>query len=80
MSLIHIEQAVKNINALVDENSSPRELALAIEANQLFKEYLEALEDSNLRIDPGITVKVKGTVIRFDNQNAFANWLSEYLT
>lgn len=79
MSLIHIEQAVRNINAKVDENSSPRELALAVEANQLFKEYLEALEDSDLRIDPSVTIKVKGTTIRFDGRNDFADWLTEYL-
>jgi hypothetical protein len=54
-----------------------RMLAVGIDINQHYTEYLDRLLDGDLVIDNGVTVDVDGQRIRFGNTDDFSAWLAE---
>lgn len=57
-----------------------RVLAVGIEINQRYTEYLDSLLDGDLSQPDGVTVEVDGKIIHFPTNNDFANWLAENMT
>ena len=57
----------------------PRLLAMAVEINQRFIEYLEEVKKHISFCDEGVTVDVDGQRIHFQNRDDFASWLAESL-
>lgn len=71
-----LQQANAGAYAAIDGGyADPRLLALAVEANQRYIEYLEEVQ-AMPRFDPSVTVKVDGSTIRFENDQQFAEWLA----
>jgi hypothetical protein len=56
-----------------------RDLAIVVEANQLWIDYLDRLLDEpSLPIhDECVTVKAQGKTIKFQNTDNLADWLAE---
>jgi hypothetical protein len=52
-------------------------IAVALEANQLYVEYLDELKDRDPAFETSITVKVDNQNIRFNDDDGFAKWLAE---
>lgn len=83
---LHIEQIVRESNSMIGAmlNRDKRILAIGIEINQRYFEYLEELEnaltDGRIQIGNSVTVIVDGKKIKFKNTDDFSNWLSENLT
>jgi hypothetical protein len=80
-----IQQIVNEANQILARAQqagqlSKRVLAVGIEINQRYSEYLEQLETADLHIQTGITVTVDGKTIRFQNDNDFSEWLAENIT
>lgn len=80
-----IQQIVNQTNQILAQAQeagqlSKRVLAVGIEINQRYSEYLEQLETSDLHIQNGITVTVGGKKIHFKNDNDFSAWLTENVT
>lgn len=73
-----IESNVREINKTVSgiENPSQKILAIAIEANQRFIEYLEELETSPLNICAGVTVKAEEKTIKFLSIEEIVEWIT----
>lgn len=57
-----------------------REIAVAVEANQAYIDYLDWLKDNIQPIDLSVTVEVNKTQIKFKNVDDFSNWLAEIIT
>lgn len=79
-----IEQIVRQTNALVSEmcdtgKPDKRVLAVAVEINQKYLEYLEELENAVLPVHSGIDVELDGQIVHFRSFDAFSNWLAEQL-
>ena len=74
-----IDEQVREITSAVYSGSSSREIAVAIEAEQAYIDYLDWLKD-NLSVDTSVTIEVDGTRIKFKNDDDFADWLSERMT
>lgn len=55
-------------------------LAVGIEINQRYSEYLESLETADFKIQTGVTVNVEGKTVHFKTSDDFSNWLAEHLT
>ena len=77
-----IQQIVNETNQILAQAQaagqlSKRVLAVGIEINQRYSEYLEQLEMSDLHIQTGVTVTVDGKKIHFQNDNDFSAWLEE---
>ena len=60
--------------------ASSREVAVALEANQSYIDYLDWLKDNMPPIDESVTIRVKETLIKFQNVEGFADWLAERIT
>jgi len=78
-----IDETIKKINSIVEnmgENGelSERALAIAIECNQRYIEYLDDLLDS-VHVSGDITVSVDGKKIKFQNANSMAAWITEVM-
>lgn len=71
-----IDEQVKQITSSVFDGASSRDIAIALEANQAYIDYLDFLKD-NLDVDESVTIEVDGTRIKFKNDDDFANWLAE---
>lgn len=71
-----IEEQVKQIIAIGRENGDSRSLAVAIEAQQRWIEYLELLESLPLDTDASLTVRVDGKTIRFNSSEEMAKWIA----
>jgi hypothetical protein len=56
-----------------------REIAVALETNQAYIEYLDWLKDNIPPIDSSVIIDVKGTRIKFSNSDCFSDWLAERL-
>lgn len=52
-------------------------VAVALEANQLYIEYLDGLKYLTTDQNSSVTVKVDEKTIRFKNVEGLADWLSE---
>jgi cell division ATPase FtsA len=79
-----IDETVKSINCIVKQMSeknelSTRALALSVECNQLYLEYLDGLLDNINDIDISVTVQVDGKTIKFQNADAMAAWMAEVM-
>lgn len=72
-----IDEQVRQITSAVYDGAGDRDIAIAIEANQSYIDYLEFLGDNLPKIGLSVTVEIDGTRIRFKNDEDFANWLSE---
>lgn len=55
-------------------------LAVGIEINQRYTEYLDALLDCDLSQPEGVTVIVDGQKVHFRTNDDFQNWLAENMT
>ena len=75
-----IQQIVNETNDLLGQGASKRMLAVGIEINQRYTEYLDALLDGDLSQPEGVTVEVDGQKIHFRTTDDFANWLAESMT
>jgi hypothetical protein len=75
-----IDEQVKQITSSVYDGASSREVAVAIEANQAYIDYLEWLKDNLPTGDETVMIEVDGTRIVFKNEDDFANWLAEQMT
>lgn len=80
-----IQQIVNETNHILAQAQaagqlSKRILAVGIEINQLYSEYLEELETADLHIQTGVTAEVDGRVIRFKDNADFSAWLAEHTT
>lgn len=62
------------------EGFTKRVLAVGIEINQRYTEYLDSLLDGDLSQPDGVTVEVDGKTIHFPTSEAFQNWLAENMT
>jgi hypothetical protein len=60
--------------------ASSREIAIALEANQSYIDYLDWLKDNMPPIDESVTIDVEGTRIKFQNADDFSDWLAERIT
>lgn len=79
---VQVRQITANIlRRIYEGTASKREISIAIEANQRYAEYLEFLksQEAFMHSDPSILIEVKGTKVKFRNENDFANWLGEQL-
>lgn len=83
---LHISEIVNESNALLAGITNPdkRILAIGIEINQRYVDYLDELEDAlingHIRIESGVTVALDGRTIKFKDTHDFSNWLSEHTT
>ncbi len=75
----YIDKQVREITeSVMSSNPSAREIAVAIEANQMYADYLEQVLDAPAG-DNGVMVSVDGTLIRFKDTEDFSSWLVELL-
>lgn len=76
-----IQQIVDTANAILKQEKPTKQmLAVGIEINQRYTEYLDELLDGELSQPEGVTVAVDGKTIHFPTSEAFANWLAENMT
>lgn len=78
MSPIPIDEQVREIVAAVSEGASSRDIAIAVEANQEYIDYLDHLKDT-LSVDESVIIQVNGTRIKFKNDDDLANWIVEQM-
>lgn len=57
-----------------------RDMALVMEANQRYTEYLEWLETMPLVVNTNLTLEVDGKRVRFQTIDNMASWLSENIS
>ena len=75
---VQVKQIVDGV--LQSERPSSREIAVVLEANQRYIDYLDWLKDNIPPQDGSVTIEVDGTRIKFQNAEIFASWLAERLT
>ena len=80
-----IQQIVNETNGKLaelrgTEQFTKQVLAVGIEINQRYTEYLDALLDSDLSQPAGVTVQVDGQKIHFRTDEDFSNWIAENMT
>jgi len=78
---MNIQQTVEEGNASIRAmmaagDADPRALAIAVEMNQLYCDYLDSLLDSDLSVDIAVTVKVDGKCVKFRNIGDVSSWLT----
>ena len=75
-----IQQNVRDTSKLAFENADSKTLAVIVNMNQLYIEYLDELETAPLEIKSSeITVRVDGkTNIRFKNVEDLASWITSH--
>lgn len=78
----HIQTRVENVTQMIrhlaeNKQLEKRVLAVGVEMNRRYLEYLEELETSALPITNGVDVEVEGCVIHFQNMDDFSGWLAE---
>ena len=72
-----IQQNVRETSKLAFENADSKTLAVIVNMNQLYIEYLDELETAPLETKSGeVTVKVDGKTIRFRNVEDFSSWIT----
>ena len=76
-----IDTIVKDMIARAHaDGADPKTIAMAVEANQLYYEYLDWLKDYEWELDGSITVEVNGTRVKFENTDTFSSWLAEQVS
>lgn len=80
-----IQQIVNETNRIIrqaesQDQLSKRVLAVGIEINQLYSEYLEKLETADFNIQTGVTVEIDGKTVHFKNDADFSEWLVGHLS
>ena len=74
-----IDEQVRQIVQVAYDGAGSREVAVAIEANQAYIDYLDWLKDNMPALDGSVTIEVDGTRITFKNEDDFTNWLVEQM-
>jgi hypothetical protein len=79
-----IDDAITQVNKIIEYMGeagglSARTLALAVECNQRYLEYLDGLLDNINSIDFSVTVQTDGKRIKFKNIDAMAEWMAEVM-
>lgn len=77
-----IDDTVRQANQIVENmrasgRNDKRVLAVAVEINQLYLEYLEEVETGPIPVHKGVYVEVDGQVIHFKDSEDFARWCAE---
>jgi hypothetical protein len=75
-----MDEQVNQIVSAVYDGASSRDVAIAIEAQQAYIEYLDWIKDNIPPQDGTVTIEVDGTRIVFKNEDDFSNWLAEQMT
>lgn len=79
--VLQIQAIAENQRRRAYQGAGSNSLAIIVEDYQRYIEYLDELEIAPLgKIDTGITVKVDGKQVRFENQADFENWLVEHIS
>lgn len=73
-----IAERIAWMNAVIrgDEKLDARTLAVVVEANQQYVDYLDELLDGRQAVCTAVTVKVNGTTIKFKNAEDMAAWIT----
>jgi hypothetical protein len=76
-----IQEQVKRINQIVGEMTDtgkpdPQAVAVALESNQRWIEYLDDLELTVTVPKTAVVVKVNGTTIKFNSVEEMAAWIT----
>jgi hypothetical protein len=74
-----IDEQVRQISEVAYNGASVREIAVAIEANQAYIEYLDFVKDNMPPADGTVTIEVDGTRVTFKNEDDFTDWLEEQM-
>lgn len=79
-----IQNNIKAINTTVQNmvesgKTDKRVIAIAVEMNQLYLEYLDELADLDLPLVNGVTVDLDGQAVRFRDIQSFSAWLAEHI-
>lgn len=75
-----IQQMVNEANKILsgEEIKTKRLIAIGIEINQRYYEYLDGLLEEDLAVkDNGVTIVVEGKKVHFQNVDSFSEWLAE---
>jgi hypothetical protein len=77
-----IQQIVDDTNCMLFQAQeqgqlTKRVLAIGVEINQRYTEYLDELLDSDLSQPQGVTVDANGCKLHFKNLDDFSSWLVE---
>jgi hypothetical protein len=78
---LNIQGQVEDLNKkaqqmAADGELDQRGLQLVLETNQQYIDYLDMLLESDLTIESGVVVGLKGQKVKFTN-DSFLDWLSE---
>jgi len=82
MCQILLDEQVRQITTTVlmaECGASMREIAIAIEANQAYIEYLDWLKD-HITFDESVTIEIDKTQIKFQNMDELSDFLVERMT
>lgn len=75
--MTNIEQQLQEFRSSVMSNPSPRGMAMLIEANQAYADYLDFLLTVPKEFHTEITITVEEKTIRFKDVEGFSSWLEE---
>ena len=74
-----IQKIVDETNVILNtEKPSKQVLAVGVEINQKYIEYLEWLEEQDLSDTNGVTVVVDCKTVRFLDMDSFSRWVAEH--
>lgn len=81
MSIQSIVAQTNQLVAQMNDTGKPdkRVLAVAVEINQRYLEYLEELESMPSLVHVGVDVEINGQIIHFDSLDDFSSWVAESL-
>lgn len=72
-----IQERVNAITRLAtSEFTDGKTIAVAVESNQIYLEYLDSLLDADIIFDTSVTVKVDGVTIKFNSVEEMAAWIT----
>lgn len=78
-----IQEIAKQASELYDRAErgdliTARDVAVAVELNQRYCEFLEKAEEQ-VSVSSRVVCRVGGQVLSFKNENDFSNWLAEII-
>lgn len=79
-----LQKIIKQASELYDRAQTKemtlRDVALAVELNQQYAEYLDELVNTAKPYHAEVVIKTGEEKIKFQNVDRFANWLAEHIT